>query len=409
MKIKSTLLAAFALLILALPSCKKETTAQVQQTFDCSTQSTISANTTLGPGIYNINCNIEVQSPYTLTIAPGTTLVFGQGNQITVDQGASISAIGTSSNPITFKGSQATAGYWSGIFINSVSITNQFTYCTITGGGYKVNSGNNFGANVSIYQGTAGFTNCTVSNSSDAGFYFYGIYSSAQYVDGAIFNTFNNNAVTGNGSYPIVTFAAGAGSIGTGNTFTGNTNNSIAVQSETSNVSVNVTLSPLSVPYDFVQLGSNSGDVFDKTFTILPGTRILMGSGISLAASTIGTFIANGTSANPITIQGEQATTGYWGSLNVQSPNANSFQYCNVSGGGGTASYDIGASQRGLISTYMYIPSARTITVQHCTLSNSGSSGIYVSADAPPVTPTYNTADIATSNTFTNCSPNVQM
>ncbi len=393
--------------MLALPSCKKESPTQVQQTFDC-TQSTINANTTLGPGIYTINCNIEVTSPYTLTIAPGTTLIFGQGNQVQVDQGASLSALGTSSNPIVFKGSQSTAGYWGGIFINSVSVTNQFTYCTISGGGYKVNSGNTFGADVSIYQGTAGFTNCTVNNSSDAGFYFYGIYSSAQYVDGAIFNTFSNNTVSSCGSYPIVTFAAGAGSIGTGNTFSGNTNNSIAVQSETSNVSVAVTLSALTVPYDFIQLGGNSGDVFDKGFTIAPGTTILMGSGISLSASPIGTFTANGTSTNAITIKGEQATAGFWGSLNVQSPNANSFQYCNISGGGGAASYQINAGQRGLISTYMYIPSARNITVRNCTLSNSGSSGIYVSPDAPAVTPTYN-SDITTSNTFTGCTPNVQM
>ncbi len=408
MKLTTYLLMAIAAgTLFLLPSCKKETTATTQSVpFNCNLYSSITTNTTLPAGIDTVTCNIEVSNNATLTISPGTTLIFAQGSTVTVDQGASISAIGTASSPIVFKGEQSTKGYWNGIFINSISITNQFTYCTIQDAG--ASTGNTFGANVSIYQGTAGFTNCTITNSADAGIFFYGIYSQAQYVDAAIFNTFSNNTVTNNGSYPIVAFPSSAGSIGTGNTFTGNANNVIGVRSETSNVEVNVTLSPLTVPYDFIQLSGDAGETFDKTFTILPGTQILMGSGISLSASTIGTFIANGTIANPIVIKGEQATAGYWGSLNVQSPNANSFTYCNVSGGGGTASYGIGASQRGLISTYMYIPSNRNITVRNCNLSNSASAGIYVSPDAPANTPVYNT-DIATSNTFTNCSPNVQM
>ena len=404
MKITSHLLvAATAATLFFLSSCSK--TAPTQ-TFDCSTLSSITTNTTLGPGTFNISCNIEVTSPATFTVAPGTTLIFAQGSTVTVDQGASLSAVGTSSNPIVFKGAQPTKGYWNGIFINSISLTNQFTYCTIQDAG--TNTGNKFGANVSIYQGTAGFTNCTITNSFDAGIFFYGVYSQAQFVDAAVFNTFTNNSVTNNGSYPIVAFPSSAGSIGSGNTFTGNTNNVIGIRSETSNVEVNVTLSPLTVAYDFLQLSGDDGEVFDKTFTIMPGTQILMGSGISLAASPTGTFIANGTSSSPIVIKGEQATAGFWGSLNVQSPNANSFTYCTVSDGGGNASYAINAGQRGLIGTYMYIPSNRNITVKNCTLSNSGSSGIYVSPDAPANTPVYN-SDIATSNTFSGCSPNVQM
>ena len=410
MKTKAKFLLLFAAtLLLVLPSCKKESTPTTQSVpFNCTLYSSITTNTTLPAGIDTVTCNIEVSNNATLTILPGTTLIFGQGNQVQVDQGASISAIGTSSNPIVFEGLQSTAGYWNGIFIRSISVTNQFTYCTIRGAG--ANTGNNtFGADVSIYQGTAGFTNCTVTNSKDAGIYFYGIYSQAPYVDQAVFNTFTNNTVSGCGSYPIATFAAGAGSIGTGNTFTGSSNNSIAVQAEdASHVSVNVTLSALSVPYDFIQLTGDAGDVFDKTFTILPGATILMGSGISLVASPIGTFVANGTSANPITIKGEQATAGWWGSLTVQSPNAYSFTYCNVSGGGGAASYSSGAGQNGLIGTYMYVPTARNITVQYCTLSNSGSAGIYVSPDAPALAPTYNTSTITSSNTFSNCNPNVQ-
>ena len=394
--------------LFSLPSCKKDTTTIQQLPFSCTTYSNITTNTTLPAGVYNVTCNIEVSNNAKLIITPGTTLIFSQGNSLTVDAGASISALGTAQSPIIFEGADSTKGYWQGVFINSISTGNNFTYCTIRDGG--ASNGNKFGANVSIMGGTASFSNCTVLNSADAGFYVFGndITTPAS-IDAATFNSFTNNNVSNNNSYPIVTYAVCAGAIGTGNTFTGNGNNYIGIRREIG-VTNRVTWAPLSIPYEILQLnGNDEGVAFANVFTVLPGTNIVMATGTSLYTTTSGTISAVGTSAQPIIIKGLQATAGFWGSINIQSNTANNFQYCNVSDGGGVSYYAISSNNKGLIGTYMYIPSARALTVQHCNLSNSGSSGIYVSADAPPLTPTYNTADIATSNTFSGCNPNVQM
>ncbi len=402
---KQILFLIAAALILTISSCTKNNNAQY--TFNCSNLSHITTNTTIPAGIYTVSCNIEVANGATLTIAPGTSLLFSQGNSLTVDAGGSLIATGTSAMPISFKGNQSTPGYWQGIFINSISLNNTFAYCTISDAG--ASTGAKFGADVTIQDGSASFTNCTISGSSDAGIYLSTFYNTQ---DVSAFSSFSNNTVTANGSYPIIGYCHGVSSIGSGNTFTANQNNYIGILS--SEVKVNVTLNPLSVPYLIVQTGSNSGVTIDNNLIINAGTTLVMGSGTNILCQTTGSINAVGTAGNRITIKGLQATAGYWGSVIVQSNNTlNNFQYCTFFDGGGIPAYpiEIYANSVGELSTYMYIPVARSINVQNCSFANSGSAGIYVSAtDGPPtVPPTYNTSTIVSSNTFSGCSPNVKM
>ena len=104
-----------------LPSCQKNTAPQTAQSYDCSTSSTISTNTTLAAGTYNIGCSIEVSNNATLTIAPGATLKFAQSTSLTIDAGASINALGESSSPIVITGAQATPGSSSTLHPNRTS------------------------------------------------------------------------------------------------------------------------------------------------------------------------------------------------------------------------------------------------------------------------------------------------
>ena len=393
-------LALFAFVLLTISSCKKSAVQNLP--FDCTDWSYITTNTTIPAGIYTVNCNVEVAQGATLTIAPGTQLYFTQNGSLTVDAGANITAAGTSSSPIIIRGSQQVQGYWQGIIINSVSLQNIFSYCTIADGGAY--TGYSFNADVSIIGGTASFNNCTISNSSNCGIYIVGSGTSAY------FNSFTNNTVTGNNNYPIMTRVLAASKIGTGNTLTGNTNNYIGILSAT--VNTNDTLRPQSVPYLFVQTGGDAGVTVTSSLTIAPGTNIVMGSGISILVTGTGSLNAVGTAASPITFSGLQSTPGYWASVIINTQNAlNNFQYCNFSYGGGSPvnAIEINEANVGMLSTYMYIPATRSINVANCSFSNSASSGIYVSAnDGPPtVPPTYN-SNITTANTFTSCSPNVQ-
>jgi hypothetical protein len=402
-KYTTLIMAALALAIMAITSCKKAGNA-AQFTYDCTDLSTITTNATLPAGIYTIGCSIEVSQGATLTISPGATLIFTQSAYLMVDAGASLTAAGTAAAPIVIKGSQALPGYWQGIIINSVSLNNVFSYCTISDGGSNTGNGS-YNADVTIVGGTASFTNCTINSSSDAGIFIASSNSNTAY-----FNSFSNNTLTTNGSYPIVTRLRAAGTIGTGNSFAGNTNNYIGILSST--VSSNVTLSAQPVPYLFLQTGSDAGVTMNGALTISPGANIVMGSGMSLLVSGAGSMYAVGTASSPITFSGLQATAGYWASvlINTQSTQ-NNFQYCNFSYGGGAPvnAIEIYASNVGMLSTYMYLPVTRSINVTNCTFSNSGSSGIYVSAtDGPPtVPPTYN-SNIITANTFNTCNPNVQ-
>jgi hypothetical protein len=384
---------------LAIISCHTSSNNAPAAVFDCATMSSIKTNTTLAKGNYTIACNIDVSNNAVYTIAPGSILNFNAGYSLTVESGAAISAAGTSANPIVFKGSQATQGYWNGIYINSISLSNVFSYCTISDAGAPTSS--TFGANVTMANASASFTNCTISNSKDAG-----IFMTNAAPDVTVFNAFTNNTISGNNSYPLILFAAGAASLGTGNTFTANTNNYIGIRDQSNTgTNVNITFNPQSVPYLFMQTGSDYGVRFTKSLIIMPGTTIAMASGTNICVTSTGSISAIGTATNPIIIKGQQPTAGFWGSVFVQSNNSsNSISYCTVSDGGALTPMEFNTTG-GLITTYEWIDNNRSIAIRNCAFSNSSTSGISLTHRAG-YTVTYN-ADIATSNTFSGCSPNI--
>jgi len=123
-----------------------------------------------------------------LTIAAGTTLVFGQGVAMTVWDDGSLRAQGTATNQITFTGEQANAGYWNGLeFYWSPSANNVLSNVTIEYGG---NNGNGDLKLTGDTQVSA--TDCTFTNSST-----YGVYvatASTINADVATANTFSSNA-----------------------------------------------------------------------------------------------------------------------------------------------------------------------------------------------------------------------
>jgi len=416
MKQKKTL-GVFSLLIIAsliCNSCNKSNNPANPNTtgitYDCTTFENITTNTTLAAGNYNITCNILVSNYAILTIAPGATLNFSQGISLTAELGATINASGTAAQPIVFKGN-GTKGYWNGITLNNlysaVSNNNIFSYCTITDGGGNYFNLQDYGANITMANATSAFTNCTISNSNDVGIYMTGAAP-----DATVFTAFNNNTLSGNGTYPLRVNAAGAASLGsaTGNRYSNNTFNYIGLEQENNgggyDVNVDITLKPQPVPYLLID-GTN-GIMFNKSFMIAPGTNIIMGSGTSLLITSTGSIDARGTSTSPIVINGYQATAGYWGSIFVESNSAlNTLSYCKISGGGGAEGlvYGYGAPYYGLISTYQWAYNNESVNVTNCTLSNSASSGIYVHPTSG-TNLTYNN-DISTANYFSSCNPNV--
>ena len=118
---------------------------------------------------YRISETIGINSG--LKILPGTIVEFGRDVVMRVDDGY-LDAIGTKDNKITFRGAEATKGFWRGIMFYSNSLRNQIEYADISGGGSSaIVSGTR--ANVAIYGTNARMQikNCTISNSGGYGVY----------------------------------------------------------------------------------------------------------------------------------------------------------------------------------------------------------------------------------------------
>lgn len=403
------MLVAISLVVIGSSSCNKKpnnnnTTPNTPSTSQIPC--TITTTTSIPSGSYHISCNMRVQSPATLTIQPGATLIFDQDASLTIESGATIIAVGTSAAPIVMKGSSSTKGYWKGVSIFSKSINNQLAYCTISDAG-----GNTYG-NIELRNGTVGINNCTIFNSSYAGVFTMGDNGNDYAgMDGTIFTSFNNNTITNCGTFPIKTTLSCAGTIGDGNKLAGNTNDYIALrkQSNSTGVKVDVTVGPKSVPYLIFQSGGDDGIEIAQNLTILPGTIIVIDQSMMLLTIGTGSINAIGTTINPITFKGKETKAGYWNFIGIVTNNSkNVFSYCNFSDGGNNT----GAYANGILKIYDYTESDHNvhpnITVSHCSFNRSATAGIDLTYNsAYGASPNYN-SDIASSNTFTACNPSIK-
>jgi len=116
--------------------------------------------------VYFFESDIRVYDGALLTIEPNTTFVCADGFQLRVD--SAIKSIGSSLEPIIFKGKQTSSGYWDGIHIyHTTDERNEIAYTTVSdaGGGYEAGAINVTGiAKATIH-------NTTINNSSTYGIY----------------------------------------------------------------------------------------------------------------------------------------------------------------------------------------------------------------------------------------------
>jgi hypothetical protein len=115
----------------------------------------ITENFTFGPNTVYIAGEIAVKT-YTLTIAPGTTLVISDGVEFRVYDGGSISALGTQSSPILFRARNLT---WGRIRFMTNTVGSEFQYCTFENG--RSTSSYPAGGAIRIYNSpNISLTNC---------------------------------------------------------------------------------------------------------------------------------------------------------------------------------------------------------------------------------------------------------
>ncbi|OYT10821.1 MAG: hypothetical protein B6I18_07100, partial [Bacteroidetes bacterium 4572_112] len=164
-------------------------------------QCNISQNTVWDAQEINIKCNMVIDNGVTLTIMPGTKVLFTDKYKITVN--GAIQAKGTANSPILFTASDLTnfenlsldEGGWRGIEYNSPAASNDssiYTFCNFTyGKAVGVGDDENGGAfNISDFQKIA-IKNCKFSNNGARK------YGGAIYIENSNI-VFHNNLVVNN-------------------------------------------------------------------------------------------------------------------------------------------------------------------------------------------------------------------
>lgn len=248
--------------------------------------------------------NVYTGDNVTLTIKPGCVvqaeadveLYCGYANP------GSIIAVGTPDSAITFTSRTDTvAGFWKGLSFYAQTIsTARMSYCNVLFAG---KTSDNQGA-VVVEGFELSFDHNLVRKSGTCGVW---LGSSASFAD------FTSNTITGCVKYPVHIASNYVGTLGAGNTLTGNTKSGIEVYS--TQVNVDATWRNHGVPYiitDDIGIDGNA------TVTIEPGTTLALQGDVEFYCGYAGpgAIIAVGTAASPIKFTADGDTVaGIWDAL----------------------------------------------------------------------------------------------
>lgn len=270
----------------------------------------ITTATTWSCSTINVTESIRVLAA--LAIDPGVTVVFASGADLEVEPEGSLNAVGTASERIVFRGSNAVKSFWGGIAITSNSAENQLRFVDIRDTGA---SGLNFDTNAlrvtgpSIDQGRLIFTDSTVSNGGATGLF----------VDnGGILDEFARNTFEGMDGYPVDLQFSNVDAIDSTSSYAGgtgdSTNTRAAVFVRAGDFTGTGVMDALDVPYvlnDGVhQVGNDSAA---GNLTIAAGAELQFDGGRMEVDS--GTLQAVGSPGMEILFTSFSGATEGWGGL----------------------------------------------------------------------------------------------
>ena len=327
-----------------------------------------------------------------VTVQAGAIVEFVQGSFLDVEPGGSLNAVGTSTAPVTFRGSQDSRGWWNGMRIQSAG--NRLEHAVVSGGGMATSFGN-------VYVGSAGsiaIVDSVLANSSAAALIMAA--SAAQLTDFAR-NTFNDNAVIAEIFPNDIDDLDGASSyVGDGL----NTDATVHIRSGSADDVGAVTWPALDVPYRLITNSELSVSTF---VTIEAGTTFVIDNSGFVDVESSGAITADGTGGQIVftsSAPDASKTPGSWDGIRFQA--------------GGSTLTNVLVEYGGATQANVYLTNG-SITITDSTISHSSGRGIYLTSGADGVsTITGNTitdnltgleaqganvaADVCTVNTFTN-------
>jgi hypothetical protein len=326
----------------------------------------------------NINGNIETSATWTLAGSPyiinGDYLIQGETNPIiTIEAGVQVRFVagaslalgftsssalpggmvvnGTAANPVTFTAHTATPtpGFWECVRSRTYATQNyvSFNYTIFEYGG---NGGTGM---FDVSGGNPAFDHCTFRYSSN-----FGIYHGSSSVTATV----NNTAFNNNGSYPMYWNCTLAGSIGTGNTFSGNTYQRILLKSI--DMYAAQTWSDEGIPFEMesdLQLYN-----YANSLVLNPGVQILFRNGKRLFVGHPSSEpYAGSISANGAIFGAVDPGTG-WNGLHFNPLiQPSSFSSCTIR--------DVNSTPVGSL----VINSNNNVTVQNCTFTSNNNYALY--------------------------------
>ena len=299
---------------------------------------------------------------YNLTIEPGTKLLFKNGNFMEVASTASLTATGTSAEPIIFSSAQPVKakGDWRNVEVWGAST---FRYCQFEYGGLPSLNTTDWYGMLTISSATTTVNNCTFRESATDGL------SASR---GDLVNS-SNNIFSGCDGYGLTVAAHIAHLVN--NTHTFNCNKNIHIQAMPVALNANATWPKRNFPYYL------SGE-FDirgvGSLTIEPGVEIRFLPGSELI---VGNFVADGTTS-PIIFTLDETYRAikekYWKCIYFTSGTsaASKIINCKISFGG----YNPGYPDTGMIHCSSTVNKP---TIMNNEITNSASHGISLNFASP--------------------------
>ena len=323
--------------------------------------STIDEDTTIGPECHYVDSFVDVDNG-TLTIAPGTTLVFAENRGINVhrDGDGRLHAEGTEDDPIVFTGEEELDGFWQGIrYRSSVSQDNVLDNVVIEYAGSSEMRFADHTTGLLIDRSRVELRDVTIRNSGDYG--LLSLHSDSQIImDGGTF--------TENGAPIRVANPTTVGAIDPNADLTGNDDDKIFVGNGT--IVDDVVWEQFEIPL-YARNITNE----DHTMEIAAGNVVEFRQGGRINTIEDGRLNATGTADAPIILQGEEPTTGYWNGIRYYDTTGadNALKFVEIRDGGGSdlrfadhaANLTIGRS---------------LLSAEELTLTNSGEYGVVISS-----------------------------
>ncbi len=340
-----------------------------------------------------IDDDVYVENNATLTIKPGCVIKFAPNTELYAGYSSTAGAIvanGTADSTILFT-SNATSpspGDWYnvGLYEHAMN-TSSFSYCIFEYGGGNTSWPGGFHAQGITH---VKLSNCIIRNSGN-----YGVYLAAD----AGFNTFTNNTITNCASYPLRIDAEYVRTIGSGNTFTGNTIDAIRVYCAYGVHTSGTWINP-GVPYVIEEDVYIEDNATSPVITIAPGNTIKFQPDVEMYAgwNEAGGLIADGTNGRiRFTSNVASPNPGDWYSVGFYDYAIDAsckLINCTIEYGGGSTSWP------GNIFIRNAVP-----TVSGDSIGHSLNWGIYLDGTQYP-----NPNDLLNNNTFYDCpSGNVRV